>query len=527
MNLNLSVGCRGGRCAASVLVLLVLVQFVISTPLWAADGSKVDPFMGDYEGEWGLTGGYDSGSLVAQVIALGNGEYRAKLLERFDDPDAESYGAVDGRKKGGLVEFAGRVGFEDVSLRLEATIQGGTLRGAFDGQGSDGAMISGKFELKSVMRRSPTLGAKAPKGAVVLFDGKDFDQWERLPSFSGMVNIPEIIGNADNAVAYLWGGILSEQEQKATIELGSDDGIKVWLNRELVHANNASRGVQPGQDKVEVALKQGFNMLLLKVNNGGGGWGACARLVGSDKRPLGNIKEVVSRNESTDEYLKANGGYLTVWRVAGPFKQEGKDGPALFDVAFAPEKERRGGGAEWKSTSLDKSDPKAVKWTLVDGAMQCKPGTGSIVTKGKFKDFKLHIEFRTPFMPTARGQGRGNSGVYLQGRYEVQVLDSYGLEGLDNECGGIYKVGRPLVNMCAPPMQWQTYDMTFRAPRVEGGQKKPAHVTVEHNNVRIQDKDIPGPTGGALDGNVDQPGGIYLQDHGNTVQFRNIWLEEL
>ena len=94
--------------------------------------------------------------------------------------------------------------------------------------------------------------------------------------------------------------------------------------------------------------------------------------------------------------------------------------------------------------------------------------TGSIVTKKKFSDFKLHLEFRTPFMPEKHGQARGNSGVYLQGRYEVQVLDSYGLEGLDNECGGIYKVGRPLVNMCAPPLQWQTYDITFRAPRTGG-----------------------------------------------------------
>ena len=128
-------------------------------------------------------------------------------------------------------------------------------------------------------------------------------------------------------------------------------------------------------------------------------------------------------------------------------------------------------------------------------------------------------------MPEARGQGRGNSGVYLQGRYEVQVLDSYGLEGKDNECGGIYKVGAPLVNMCAPPMQWQTYDITFHAPKSESAG---ATVTVVHNGVTIHnDLIIPKPTGGALDSNVTEPGGIYLQDHGNPVQFRNIWLVEL
>ena len=94
----------------------------------------------------------------------------------------------------------------------------------------------------------------------------------------------------------------------------------------------------------------------------------------------------------------------------------------------------------------------APGWKLVGGdAMEVVGGSGSIMTKKSFRDFHLHLEFRTPFMPTARGQARGNSGVYLQGRYEVQVLDSYGLTGEDNECGGIYKVSKPLLNMCAPP----------------------------------------------------------------------------
>ena len=145
-------------------------------------------------------------------------------------------------------------------------------------------------------------------------------------------------------------------------------------------------------------------------------------------------------------------------------------------------------------------------------------------------NFKRHIEFKTPFMPKARGQGRGNSGVYLQNRYEVQVLDSYGLAGLDNECGGIYKVGRPRVNMCAPPEQWQSYDMTFRAPVYDNEGKKTdkARLTVVHNGVIIHDDiELPGPTGGALDNLESEPGGVYLQDHGNPVQYRNIWLAEL
>ena len=180
---------------------------------------------------------------------------------------------------------------------------------------------------------------------------------------------------------------------------------------------------------------------------------------------------------------------------------------------------------QWEPTQK-KAGVDKVQWKRAKGrAMEVVKGAGSIVTRKKFTDFKLHLEFRTPFMPEARGQGRGNSGVYLQGRYEVQVLDSYGLEGMDNECGGIYKVGAPLVNMCAPPMQWQTYDITFHAPKSESAG---ATVTVVHNGVTIHnDLIIPKPTGGALDSNVTEPGGIYLQDHGNPVQFRNIWLVEL
>ena len=146
-------------------------------------------------------------------------------------------------------------------------------------------------------------------------------------------------------------------------------------------------------------------------------------------------------------------------------------------------------------------------------------------TKEKFGDHTLHIEFRTPFKPTAREQARGNSGVYVQGRYECQVLDSFGLEGENNECGGIYSIARPAVNACFPPLTWQTYDMDFTAAKFEGDKKvKNARVTIKQNGIMIH-KDLE-LTHGTPGKNPEGPGPdvIYLQGHGNPVVYRNIWV---
>lgn len=149
-------------------------------------------------------------------------------------------------------------------------------------------------------------------------------------------------------------------------------------------------------------------------------------------------------------------------------------------------------------------------------------------THRKFKDFTLHLEFRTPFMPYARGQARGNSGMYLLDQYECQILDSFGLEGKDNECGGFYKLARPKVNMCLPPLSWQTYDVEFKAARFddEGNKTANAVTTVRHNGVVIHENyELPTITPGGHQSD-EKPGALYLQDHSDPVHFRNIWIIE-
>jgi hypothetical protein len=148
------------------------------------------------------------------------------------------------------------------------------------------------------------------------------------------------------------------------------------------------------------------------------------------------------------------------------------------------------------------------------------------LSKAEFNSYQLHLEFRLTWMPEARGQARSNSGVYIHNCYEIQVLDSFGLEGRDNECGGLYKIKAPDVNMCYPPMVWQTYDVDFTAPEFnpQGEKVQNARMTVRHNGVVIHDDlELPHATPGGQ-GEGPGPRGIQLQGHGCHVQYRNIWL---
>jgi len=163
-----------------------------------------------------------------------------------------------------------------------------------------------------------------------------------------------------------------------------------------------------------------------------------------------------------------------------------------------------------------------------EGATLSEDGNlvAGVVSKDKFGSYTLHLEFRLSWKPWATGQARSNSGVYVHDCYEIQVLDSFGLEGKDNECGGLYHVKEPDVNMCLPPLVWQTYDVKLTAPEYDaaGEKTRNARLTLRHNGVAIHDDiELPqGTPGRQQEGPGPRP--IHLQGHGNHVQYRNIWL---
>ena len=185
--------------------------------------------------------------------------------------------------------------------------------------------------------------------------------------------------------------------------------------------------------------------------------------------------------------------------------------------------------SQWRS-----ADGGPAKWVIEDGAIESVAGSGYLVSARGFGDVQLHVEWAAPVPARGTSQGRGNSGVFLMGQYEVQVLDSYQNDTYpDGQAAAVYGQYPPLVNACRPPGEWQTYDIVFRRPRFrpDGGLATPARVTVIHNGILVQDGVEPwGPTSWLqalpYTAHADKRP-LGLQDHGNPVRYRNIWLREL
>jgi len=259
------------------------------------------------------------------------------------------------------------------------------------------------------------------------------------------------------------------------------------------------------------------------------------------------------------QVIALGGGEFRLVHLDGGLPGAGWDGQGRREVSGAREADADGeesgvihfeDGSRIEDGVLHAGDARMARLERSSPSLGMAPPTGAIIVFGDgisrvdgqadsrgllgvgatsldaFQDAALHIEYRTPFMPSARGQARANSGVYVQNRYEVQILDSFGLTGEWNEAGGVYKVAKPRVNMALPPLSWQTYDIDFRAARfdADGARSAPARMSVRHNGVLIHDDlELPGPTG-AGDDETPDPGPIYLQNHGDPVFFQNVWV---
>jgi hypothetical protein len=259
-----------------------------------------------------------------------------------------------------------------------------------------------------------------------------------------------------------------------------------------------------------VALGKGtFKAVVFAGGLPGDGWDGKGRLelpgkLDGEKAAFAGegYKSVATGDAFTGEDGK--GGKLELKKTVRHSPTEGAKAPAGAIVIF-----------DGKNT--DELDGAKVD---ASGLLACGP-----TTKRKFGSFTLHVEFMLPFMPEARGQGRANSGVYTQKRYETQILDSFGLVSKNNDCAAVYTQVAPSLNMCYPPLAWQTYDIEFTQPQWDGEKKvNNARITVKQNGVVVQDNtEIKKKTGaGAPEGPL--PGPINFQNHGNPVVFRNIWI---
>ena len=245
----------------------------------------------------------------------------------------------------------------------------------------------------------------------------------------------------------------------------------------------------------------------------------------ADRHELGDTSDATG-SEEISEALPQRPEDTEVWEPEPSLvTSDGEDTPPSDAIVLF-------GGTDL--TGWTHEDGREAEWYVEDGVMTVAPGTGAIRTRQGFGDVQLHIEWRTPAEIVGDGQGRGNSGIFLMERYELQVLDSYENRTYSNgQAGSIYKQHIPLVNASRAPGVWQSYDVVFTAPRFtpDGMLASPAYMTVFHNGVLIQnDVEIQGPMVFIGLPEYEAHGDrapILLQDHSNLVSFRNIWVREI
>jgi hypothetical protein len=305
----------------------------------------------------------------------------------------------------------------------------------------------------------------------------------------------------------------------SSLVVAAPDESPTWTNPETARREVPDFAIQ-GEYRNEtmgaqiVALGGGkFDVYVLEGGLPGAGWEP-GKLRIQLKGEKGHFSDVASKTSATLEnavlsVTKADGTKQALTRIERQSPTLNAK-PAVRSVVL------------FDGTSTDAWDNAKME----NGLLMANAST----TKQRFGSYTLHLEFRTPYKPDARGQKRGNSGVYHSGRWETQILDSFGLDGRDNECGGLYSIAKPKLNMCLPPLSWQTYDVEFTAAKFDETGKRTAwpRITVRLNGVLIHEdvelaKDF--TTSAPLSKPLTTPEGpLFLQEHGNPVAFRNIWI---
>ncbi|HUW19667.1 MAG TPA: family 16 glycoside hydrolase [Sedimentisphaerales bacterium] len=338
-------------------------------------------------------------------------------------------------------------------------------------------------------------------------------QWRIMPAGTDverpwLMELDKAVGG-EYCAGYLRTKVWSPKEERARLQVGSNDGIKVWLNGDVVHSNNVLRAVSRDEDIAEVTLREGWNVLMMKITQSRGEWSACARFVGLDGGKLEGLKVSPGDAAKGEAEIRLIGDDFSMWREqTGTWQIVG-------EAIMSPENEKL-------------LATKAGTGVIVNGPTG---RTVDLFSRAEFGDVRAHIEFVVP-----RGS---NSGVYFMARYEIQVLDSYGVERPEySDCGGIYQrwdekrtpkgyEGHPpRVNASLPPGQWQSFDVIFRAPRFDESGKKIANARFEkviHNGIVVQENvEVTGPTRAAAYKDEKPSGPLMLQgDHG-PVACRNI-----
>jgi serine/threonine protein kinase len=400
---------------------------------------------------------------------------------------------------------------------------------------------------KEIAKKKPSFKEPPPKPVDVpgLFNGEDLAGWEGLMAHWTYKDGALIGSTLPTGLKF--NTFLCSKKEFGDFELE----FQVRLQGE-----KANSGVQI---RSKIADRNVFSVAGPQADMGTGFWGSLygEQSGGMIKKAADATQQSVKENDFNDYYIKCAGKHVTIkvngvvtvdddfptiadrgilaWQLhaGGPmtatfrsmrFKELGPASPPV-----PPDAQVLFNGKDLAGWTREDGSP--ARWKVQDGYLEVSPGTGNIKTRQDFgPDFQLHAEFWLPLMADQKGQARANSGIFLQGRYEIQILDSFENEAGIRGCGALFGQIAPKPGAIRPPEQWQTYDITYHAPRVDGQRKAiaPGKLTVIHNGLTvIEDGEFVAATLGALDQRVGAPGPIVLQNHGAPVRFRNLWIKEL